>query len=101
MGVVHAGTQPGWGDGALLATGEATGTGVTDIDHRCVHLPEGGHGAAADRHRGPAEVFATLDGPSPAELGALGATRVTFGPGLLRRATEALRGIAGGIGQGA
>lgn len=44
---------------------------------------------------GPLNVFATLDGPSPAELGELGATRVTFGPGLLRRATEALRGIAG------
>lgn len=48
---------------------------------------------------GPLNVFATLDGPSPAELGALGATRVTFGPGLLRRTTEALRDIAGGLRQ--
>src|SRR4051794_1386219 len=54
VGVVHAGTQLVWGDGALLATGEVTGTGVTDIDQRSVHPPEGGHGAAADRHRGPA-----------------------------------------------
>ncbi|MEV5351558.1 isocitrate lyase/phosphoenolpyruvate mutase family protein [Streptomyces sp. NPDC052693] len=37
----------------------------------------------------------TEDGPSPAELGARGATRVTFGPGLQRRATHALREIAG------
>jgi hypothetical protein len=33
-GVVHAGTQTwGWGVGALLATGEATGTAVAAIDH--------------------------------------------------------------------
>ncbi|MFI9613032.1 isocitrate lyase/phosphoenolpyruvate mutase family protein [Streptomyces sp. NPDC052023] len=45
---------------------------------------------------GPVNVFAPLDGsgPSPAELGRQGATRITFGPGLQRRATEALRGIA-------
>jgi 2-methylisocitrate lyase-like PEP mutase family enzyme len=40
-------------------------------------------------------VFATVgEGPSPTELGELGATRVTFGPGLQRRATAALREIA-------
>ncbi|MFF3884852.1 isocitrate lyase/phosphoenolpyruvate mutase family protein [Streptomyces sp. NPDC001914] len=43
---------------------------------------------------GPLNVFARLDGTSPAELGELGATRVTFGPGLQRRAAEALGDIA-------
>ena len=43
--------------------------------------------------QGPLNVFARLDGPSPAELGDLGATRVTFGPGLQHRATEALADI--------
>lgn len=43
---------------------------------------------------GPVNVFATVgEGPSPTELGELGATRVTFGPGLQRRATAALREI--------
>ncbi|MFJ6982276.1 MULTISPECIES: isocitrate lyase/phosphoenolpyruvate mutase family protein [unclassified Streptomyces] len=46
--------------------------------------------------QGPVNVFADLDaGPSPAELGELGATRVTFGPGLHRRADAAVREIAG------
>lgn len=31
------------------------------------------------------------DGPSPRELGELGATRVTFGPGLHRQSMERLR----------
>lgn len=45
--------------------------------------------------QGPVNVFGTLDGgPSPAELGGLGATRITFGPGLQRAAAGALRGIA-------
>ncbi|MFC8130107.1 isocitrate lyase/phosphoenolpyruvate mutase family protein [Streptomyces sp. NPDC057302] len=45
---------------------------------------------------GPVNVGAKPDGaPSPRELGELGATRITFGPGLLTRATEALREIAG------
>jgi 2-methylisocitrate lyase-like PEP mutase family enzyme len=46
--------------------------------------------------QGPINIGARLDGegPSPAELGELGATRVTFGPGLQRRAGEALREIA-------
>jgi 2-methylisocitrate lyase-like PEP mutase family enzyme len=46
--------------------------------------------------QGPVNVFGQLDGkgPTPTELGELGATRVTFGPGLQRRATAALRGIA-------
>ncbi|MET7696151.1 isocitrate lyase/phosphoenolpyruvate mutase family protein [Streptomyces sp. NPDC005485] len=48
--------------------------------------------------QGPVNVFATLDGgPSPAELGGRGATRITFGPGLQRAATGALRGIADGL----
>ncbi len=33
----------------------------------------------------------------PAALGGLGATRITFGPGLQRRAAEALKGIAAGL----
>lgn len=37
------------------------------------------------------------DGPTPAELGGRGATRVTFGPGLQRAAAAALRGIADGL----
>lgn len=46
--------------------------------------------------QGPINVHGTVtgDGPSPTELGELGATRITFGPGLQRRAAEALRGIA-------
>lgn len=47
--------------------------------------------------QGPLNAFGHLDGegPSPTALGELGATRVTFGPGLQRRATLALRGLAG------
>ncbi|MEY9993714.1 2-methylisocitrate lyase-like PEP mutase family enzyme [Streptomyces sp. V4I8] len=37
------------------------------------------------------------EGPSPTELGELGATRVTFGPGLLHSAAQALRDIADGL----
>ncbi|MFE9169958.1 isocitrate lyase/phosphoenolpyruvate mutase family protein [Streptomyces kebangsaanensis] len=46
--------------------------------------------------QGPLNMLAGLDGegPSPAALGELGATRVTFGPGLQRRAARALREIA-------
>ncbi|USQ83091.1 isocitrate lyase/phosphoenolpyruvate mutase family protein [Streptomyces phaeoluteigriseus] len=45
--------------------------------------------------RAPVNVLARIDeGPSPAELGELGATRVTFGPGLQRRATAAAAEIA-------
>ncbi|WP_330338221.1 isocitrate lyase/PEP mutase family protein [Streptomyces sp. NBC_00557] len=46
--------------------------------------------------QGPLNMLARLDGdgPSPAGLGELGATRVTFGPGLQRRAAAALRDIA-------
>ncbi|MFE2421339.1 isocitrate lyase/phosphoenolpyruvate mutase family protein [Streptomyces hokutonensis] len=46
--------------------------------------------------QGPLNVFARLDaeGPSPTELGELGATRVTFGPGLQRWAARALEGMA-------
>ncbi|MFF2095247.1 isocitrate lyase/phosphoenolpyruvate mutase family protein [Streptomyces sp. NPDC058202] len=44
--------------------------------------------------RGPLNVFARLDGVPAAELGELGATRVTFGPGLQRRAARALGDIA-------
>ncbi|MFE0172704.1 isocitrate lyase/phosphoenolpyruvate mutase family protein [Streptomyces sp. NPDC059002] len=42
---------------------------------------------------GPLNVLAKRDGPSPRELGELGATRITFGPGLLHRAMSALREI--------
>ncbi|MFG2119130.1 isocitrate lyase/phosphoenolpyruvate mutase family protein [Streptomyces sp. NPDC048710] len=49
--------------------------------------------------QGPLNMVARLDGegPSPAVLGELGATRVTFGPGLQRRAALALREIVGGL----
>ncbi|CAL9557317.1 isocitrate lyase/PEP mutase family protein [Streptomyces sp. enrichment culture] len=42
--------------------------------------------------QGPVNVLARPgEGPSPAELGGLGATRVTFGPGLQRQAEQAVR----------
>ena len=46
--------------------------------------------------QGPINVHGTLDGrgPSPTDLGELGATRVTFGPGLQRWAALALQGMA-------
>jgi 2-methylisocitrate lyase-like PEP mutase family enzyme len=50
--------------------------------------------------QGPLNMYAPLGeagGPSIAELGERGATRVTFGPGLQRRATAALREIAAGL----
>ncbi|MFI6015436.1 isocitrate lyase/phosphoenolpyruvate mutase family protein [Streptomyces sp. NPDC051243] len=44
--------------------------------------------------QGPINVHGTVTGgPSPAELGELGATRITFGPQLQRAAAEALRDI--------
>jgi 2-methylisocitrate lyase-like PEP mutase family enzyme len=42
----------------------------------------------------PLNAHARPDGPSPRELGELGATRITFGPGLQRRAMAAVREIA-------
>jgi 2-methylisocitrate lyase-like PEP mutase family enzyme len=49
--------------------------------------------------QGPINVGAGVgEGPSPADLGELGATRVTFGPGLQRRAATALREIAADLG---
>ena len=46
--------------------------------------------------QGPINVHGTLDGkgPSTTELGELGATRITFGPGLQRWAALALQGMA-------
>ncbi|MGW4550517.1 isocitrate lyase/PEP mutase family protein [Streptomyces violaceorubidus] len=42
--------------------------------------------------QGPVNVLARPgEGPSPAELGALGASRITFGPGLQRQAEQAVR----------
>jgi 2-methylisocitrate lyase-like PEP mutase family enzyme len=42
--------------------------------------------------QGPVNVVARPgEGPSPAELGGLGATRITFGPGLQRQAERAVR----------
>ncbi|MER6417382.1 isocitrate lyase/phosphoenolpyruvate mutase family protein [Streptomyces sp. NPDC001137] len=51
--------------------------------------------------QGPINVHGTLDGkgPSTTELGELGATRITFGPGLQRWAALALRGMAGQLGK--
>ncbi|MFK4067372.1 isocitrate lyase/phosphoenolpyruvate mutase family protein [Streptomyces sp. NPDC029674] len=43
---------------------------------------------------GPLNAVAVPGGPSLRELGALGATRITFGPGLLHRAMSSLRDIA-------
>ncbi|MFD0415332.1 isocitrate lyase/phosphoenolpyruvate mutase family protein [Streptomyces sp. NPDC127108] len=54
--------------------------------------------ALRDGIEGPLNVVFLPGGPSPKELGELGATRVTFGPGLLFRAMEALRGVAEGLG---
>lgn len=45
--------------------------------------------------QGPINVHGTVGGgPSPTELGELGATRITFGPQLQRSAAQALRDIA-------
>ncbi|MFJ9081295.1 isocitrate lyase/phosphoenolpyruvate mutase family protein [Streptomyces sp. NPDC102384] len=46
---------------------------------------------------GPINVGAPPDGPSLREWGELGATRITFGPGLQRRAMGAVREIAEGL----
>ncbi|MFJ9039163.1 isocitrate lyase/phosphoenolpyruvate mutase family protein [Streptomyces sp. NPDC102406] len=63
----------------------------------CVY-PIGAPAEALPRLRaaieGPVNVGAPPGGPSPREWGELGATRITFGPGLQRRATDALRRIA-------
>ncbi|OLZ70969.1 carboxyvinyl-carboxyphosphonate phosphorylmutase [Streptomyces sp. IMTB 2501] len=50
--------------------------------------------------QGPVNINARPDGggPSVTELGELGATRITFGPGLQRMATAALREITNGLG---
>lgn len=47
---------------------------------------------------GPINVGAKPAGPALRQLGKLGATRITFGPGLQIRATEALRAIATELG---
>lgn len=48
--------------------------------------------------QGPINVHGTVaGGPSPTELGELGATRITFGPQLQRSAAQALRDIAAGL----
>ncbi|MEV8320665.1 isocitrate lyase/phosphoenolpyruvate mutase family protein [Streptomyces sp. NPDC059900] len=46
---------------------------------------------------GPLNVVAKPEGASLRDLGERGATRITFGPGLLFRTTEALREIAGSL----
>ncbi len=43
---------------------------------------------------GPLNALSRPDGPGPRRLGELGAARITFGPGLQRRAMAAVRGIA-------
>ncbi|WP_306317660.1 MULTISPECIES: isocitrate lyase/phosphoenolpyruvate mutase family protein [unclassified Streptomyces] len=50
------------------------------------------------RIEGPINVGAPPGGPSLREWGELGATRITFGPGLQRRAMGAVREIAEGLG---
>ncbi|MEU8782925.1 isocitrate lyase/phosphoenolpyruvate mutase family protein [Streptomyces sp. NPDC048637] len=42
----------------------------------------------------PVNAVVVPDGPSPRELGALGASRITFGPGLQQQAMAALAGMA-------
>ncbi|MFG2829019.1 isocitrate lyase/phosphoenolpyruvate mutase family protein [Streptomyces sp. NPDC048434] len=42
----------------------------------------------------PLNAVVTPDGPAPRELGALGAARITFGPGLQHQAMAALTGMA-------
>ncbi|REK84588.1 isocitrate lyase/phosphoenolpyruvate mutase family protein [Streptomyces inhibens] len=42
----------------------------------------------------PVNAVVTPDGPTPRELGALGASRITFGPGLLHQAMAAVAGMA-------
>ncbi|MVO83604.1 isocitrate lyase/phosphoenolpyruvate mutase family protein [Streptomyces sp. p1417] len=53
--------------------------------------------ALRDAIDAPLNVVHLPDGPSPEELGELGASRVTFGPGLHHRAMAALKGIAEGL----
>jgi hypothetical protein len=43
---------------------------------------------------GPLNVLATRDGPTPHELGTAGATPITFGGGLMERASDAVRDMA-------
>ncbi|MFI2223643.1 isocitrate lyase/phosphoenolpyruvate mutase family protein [Streptomyces fradiae] len=45
----------------------------------------------------PLNALAAPGGPAPAELGRLGASRITYGPHLHRRATRALRDIAAAL----
>ncbi|GAA2703875.1 carboxyvinyl-carboxyphosphonate phosphorylmutase [Streptomyces anthocyanicus] len=48
--------------------------------------------------QGPVNVFARPgQGPAPAELGGLGATRITFGPSLQRHAEQSVREAAAGL----
>ncbi|WP_371552823.1 isocitrate lyase/phosphoenolpyruvate mutase family protein [Streptomyces sp. NBC_00554] len=47
---------------------------------------------------GPVNFLGRPEGGSVRELGGLGATRVTFGPGLLRCSVDALRGVVAGLG---
>ncbi|MFD5703161.1 isocitrate lyase/PEP mutase family protein [Streptomyces lasiicapitis] len=54
--------------------------------------------ALRDGIEGPLNAIAIPGGPSPKELGELGATRITFGPGLQRQAMAALKGIASDLG---
>ncbi|MFF7164850.1 isocitrate lyase/phosphoenolpyruvate mutase family protein [Streptomyces sp. NPDC008086] len=51
--------------------------------------------------QGPVNVHGTVtgDGPSPTALGELGATRITFGPGMQRAAAQALGEIAAPLNQ--
>ncbi|TJZ53034.1 isocitrate lyase/phosphoenolpyruvate mutase family protein [Streptomyces piniterrae] len=48
----------------------------------------------------PVNAVVQPDGPSPRELGALGASRITFGPGLQRQAMTAVAGLAERIRDG-
>lgn len=49
---------------------------------------------------GPLNAIALPGGPSPRDLGELGATRVTFGGGLQRRIAEEIQGLARELREG-
>jgi hypothetical protein len=58
-------------------------------------LPEPAAGMGA-----PVNALAMPDGPSPRELGALGAARVTFGGGLQERIASGIRDLARQLREG-
>jgi 2-methylisocitrate lyase-like PEP mutase family enzyme len=62
-----------------------------------IMAPPGHLRALADGIGLPVNALGRADGPPPPELGRLGASRVTFGPGVHARTMSALAGIAKGL----